>query len=45
MSTKRRSWLPDPVSKVGATFYAVAGSALFWFAVEVLPRHLVIGWR
>ncbi|WP_188282859.1 hypothetical protein [Streptomyces sp. CBMA29] len=45
MSTRRRSLLPDPVSKAGATFYAVAGSALFWLAVEVLPHHLVIGWH
>ncbi|WP_405577116.1 hypothetical protein [Streptomyces sp. NBC_01190] len=38
-------WLPDPGTRLGAIFYAVYGGVVVWLVCEVLPHHLVIGWR
>ncbi|MDX3435658.1 hypothetical protein [Streptomyces stelliscabiei] len=41
---RRRHWLPDPGTRWGAVFYAVAGSAMFEVGYFVLRHvHITIG--
>ncbi|WP_158795094.1 hypothetical protein [Streptomyces sp. NRRL S-337] len=40
-----RHWLPDPISRLGATFYAIAGAALWETTIYVVHHvHVVITW-